>query len=77
MNRKLLRLVAAGVPIRITDSVPIGSVYTADLTGTGRRIELIACERLTAWRLTHPGREPMLSVNCRGISELERDRRRR
>jgi hypothetical protein len=31
---------------------------------------------LTYWRFTHEGRDPLLSRYCRGVQELERDRRR-
>lgn len=67
-----------GVPVYVSTAVKEGEVlYGHDVGidgGLGRRVAFVA--PLTFWRLQHPGREPLLSRHCRGLRELERDRRR-
>jgi hypothetical protein len=67
---------AGAIAVRISNSVPRGEAYAIDLAGDGT-VDVIACEALTAWRLTHRGRQPMLSSCSAGIRALQLDRRRR
>lgn len=67
-----------GIPVYVSTAVDEGVFfYGHDMwpDGTmGRKVVFVG--PITYWRLQHPGRDPLLSKYCRGVQELERDRRR-
>lgn len=73
-----LPIKAMGIPVYRSTAIDEGVFfYGHDVwpDGTmGRKVVFVG--PITYWRLQHPGREPLLSRHCRGLRELERDRRR-
>ncbi len=69
-----------GIPVYESVMVPEGEFFYLHAPGTyatsGRQRKIVFVGPLTYWRLQHPGVQPMLSRHCRGLRELERDRRR-
>lgn len=57
--------------LRLSSAVEEGALYQAGRSG------VYYAAPLTYWRLTHEGREPMLSRWSLGMREVRRDRRRR
>lgn len=57
----------AGYSLRRSNRLPEGHVYN--------HLGTLFAGPLTYWSLQHEGRYPMLSLNSRGMRELDRDRR--
>lgn len=62
-----------GLPIHRSLNMREGQIVVGADAGVGN---VAFAAPLTFWRLQHPGRDPLLSRHCRGLRELERDRRR-
>jgi hypothetical protein len=69
-----------GIPVYESVMIPEGEFFHSHAPGTyrtsGRQRKIVFVGPLTYWRLQHFGRDPLLSRYCRGLLELERDRRR-